>query len=139
MHIETTKEILVKTLLLLALALISVNSFAAQLVGEFPKVQFGSVFVSVEEVCVDGPMIKTVYAVPVCEQWGRGEASTCENEVMKHLSTPINYMKDIPRGEGSFESVPMTIPLEYKIPYGYWIESGIHAVLYRDFKIPSCN
>lgn len=127
-----------KTLLISALALISANSFAAQLVGEFPKVQFGTVFVSVEEVCVDGPVVRTKYNVPVCMKWGRGEASTCEQEVMMPLSTPINYMKDIPTGEGSFESVPMSIPLEYRIPYGYWIESGVHAVQYRYFKIPAC-
>lgn len=128
-----------KTLLLTALSLLSVSASAGQLVGDFPKVQFGSVFVSVEEVCVDGDHVKTQYAVPVCVKWGGGEASTCVNEVRKHLSTPIDFTKEIPVGEGSFQTVEMSIPLHYNIPFGYWSESGIQVVRTEHYSIPGCE
>lgn len=128
-----------KALLLSALTFLSVSASASQLVGDFPKVQFGSVFVSVEEVCVDGDMVKTQFAVPVCVKWGGGEASTCLKEVKKHLSTPVNFSKEVPMGEGSFQTVEMSIPLHYNIPFGYWTEAGIQPVYTEHYSIPGCE
>ncbi len=127
-----------KTFLLSALALISFSATSATLVGDFPKVQFGSVFVSVEEVCVEGAYVKTQFAVPVCVQWGNGEAAGCVREVNKKLRTPINYSKEIPSGEGSFETISMSIPLEYDIVFGTWGESGIQPVYTEHYSVPAC-
>lgn len=128
-----------KTLLLFALTLISANVNAFQIVGDFPKIQFGNIFVSALDVCVDGSNVKTVHAVPICHQWERGEASVCLKQVKKHLWTSINYSKLFPVGEGSFETIPMTIPLNYRVAFGYMTESGIMPVYFQDFSIPSCE
>ncbi len=127
-----------KVLLLAALALVSFSSMATTLVGDFPKVQFGSVFVSVEEVCVAGSNIKTQFAVPVCVEWANNEAGGCVREVNKKLSTPINYSKEIPSGEGSFETISMSIPLEYDIVFGTWSEAGIQPVYTENYSVPAC-
>ncbi len=128
-----------KSLFLSIVALVTATSFASELVGDFPKVQFGSVFVSVEEVCVDGDNIHTQYAVPVCVKWSSGEAGGCAREVNKFLSTPINYTKEIPNGEGSFKTISMSIPLHYNIPFGFWTEAGISSVKVMPYSIPGCE
>lgn len=128
-----------KVLLFSALAFISLGAFANGPVGDFPKIQFGSIFVSVEEVCVNGERIETQNLVPVCVKWGHGEASQCIKEVKRILNTPIHYLKEIPRGEGSFETIEQSIPLTYKINYGYYGEGGIMTVYSRTYTIPACE
>ena len=128
-----------KRLLFSALALLSLGASASGPVGDFPKIQFGSIFVSVEEVCVNQDRIETQHLVPVCVKWGNGEASHCVKEVKRILTTPIRYSKEIPRGEGSFETIEQVIPLSYKINYGYYYEGGLAAVYSRTYTIPACE
>lgn len=131
-----------KTALLSAFIITTFSSFsvfAHNLVGDFPKVQFGSVFVPVNEVCVDDDMINTQHEVAVCTQWGGGEASSCTKEEKKILRTAIEYRKSIPVGETGFETITMKIPLHYDIAYGYYTEGGFQTVKTKHFSIPACE
>lgn len=128
-----------KTLLLFALTSISTNANAFQIVGDFPKIQFGNIFVSSLDVCVEGSYLKTIHAVPICHERARGEASVCVRQVKKHLWTPIKYSKNFPTEEGFYESISMTIPLNYKVAFGNMTESGIMPVYFQDFHIPACE
>jgi hypothetical protein len=128
-----------KAVLLSALTFISFSAFATNLVAEFPKVQFGSVFVQVDEVCVDGDVVNTQHAVAVCTEWKGNESSPCSKEEKKILSTPVEYRKAIPVGETGWETVTMTIPLNYNIPYGYYTEGGLQVVTTKHFSIPTCE
>ncbi len=122
------------------LSLVSTSALAtSSMVGDFPKIQFGSVFVSVEHVCVSGERIETQAPVPVCVEWGRGETSYCSKEIKRILSTPIHYSKEVPRGEGGFEMVEFSIPLTYKIPFGYYSEGGVTPVFTKKYSIPGCE
>ncbi len=128
-----------KVLMLTALVLISFGATASAPVGDFPKIQFGSIFVPVDEVCVNQERIETQNLVPVCVKWGGGEASHCIKEVKRILSTPIRYSKEIPHGEGSFETIEQVIPLTYKIKYGYYSEGGMTSVYSKTYTIPVCE
>ncbi len=128
-----------KALILSALVFTSVSALAHNLAGDFPKVQFGSVFVPVNEVCVDGDMVNTQYEVAVCTEWKGSEASVCSKEEKKILSTAIEYKKAIPVGETGFETITMKIPLHYNIAYGYYTEGGFQTVKTKHFAIPACE
>lgn len=129
-----------KALLLTSLALISAITLASdRYVGDFPKVQFGNIFVPVDQICVDGDHVKTIYKIPVCVEWGGGDSSNCLKEVTKIVRTPIDYTKEIPRGENGFETINMTIPLTYKIQYGYYTEGGLTPVYTKKFTISDCE
>jgi hypothetical protein len=108
-----------KKIILAVAALISFSAFAGP-TEQWPKIAFGSVFVSVDGVCVAGDMLRTKQAIPVCSEWGRGEASSCVKEVALILSTPRTYIMQISIGEGSrYEEITQTHPLTYTIPVGY--------------------
>jgi len=128
-----------KALILSALVVTSFSALAHNLVGDYPKVQFGSVFVPVNEVCVDGDMINTQFPVSVCTEWKGSAASVCSKEEEKTLSTAIEYRKAIPVGETGFETVTMKIPLHYEIAFGYYTEGGFQTVKTKHFAIPACK
>ncbi|MBC7537360.1 MAG: hypothetical protein H7281_00960 [Bacteriovorax sp.] len=113
-----------KALLLSSLALLSAITLASdRYVGEFPKAQFGNVFIPVDQVCVDGDHLKTIYKIPICIEWSGEVSSSCLKEVKKNLKTPINKR----------------VPLTYKIQYGYYSEGGITPVYSKSFTINDCE
>lgn len=130
-----------KTLLLIsALTMLSSVAHAhGRLSADFPKVQFGSVFIPVNEVCVSGDHVKSIYPVSVCVEWKGSDANPCSREVRKILSTPIDYQKEVPVGEGGWQTLDFSIPLDYQIPYGHWTEAGLQVVKTVPFSIPGCE
>lgn len=129
-----------KTLVLTLIAFMSLAAHASgRLSADYPKVQFGSIFIPVNEICVHEEHVRSIYPVAVCTEWGRGEESGCTRYIRKTLSTPIQYSKEIPSGEGSWETIEMRIPLHYKIAWGYWTEGGFQTVKTKPFSIPQCN
>lgn len=130
-----------KSLLLLAVALTSTSAFAHRgLTPEFPKVQFGSVFIPVNMVCVhEGVHLMSQKPVSVCVEWEGSEADLCSRTEMKTLITPIHFVKKVPKGEGEWQKVHINIPLHYKIPYGHYTEAGLQVVKTKHFSIPGCE
>jgi len=143
-----------KKLILIAISLLSVSSFGKskvcdqswaqidanfRLQTEMPKVQFGTVFVSVDSLCVNGENLETKQAVGVCSKWGGGEASACQIETPQILSTPIAYAKDISAGETGFETITGSIPLSYSIPVGTSNEAGLSVLCKKTLAIPHCQ
>jgi hypothetical protein len=139
------KKILFTTVLLLSVqSMASVCSqswesiFAQGNSAQFPKVQFGTAFVSIDGVCVSGEMLYTTSPVEVCLAQSHHESSSCAESVSMILSTPMTYSHDIPVGEGSFETITETHALNYSIPVGRDGE-GFHAVCQKTYSIRSCQ
>ena len=126
--------------LLFSLCLISFSAVAnAALVGDFPKVQFGSTFVSVEDICVKGDHVQTINEVTVCVKRNNRRNGYCAEEQDQILSTPRNYTKEIEVGHHKFKVIDVTIALDYKIPFGYASKNGIRVVKIEDFSLPVCE
>ncbi len=113
---------------------------ASSLYADFPKVQFGTIFLGVDGVCKAGQNLRTAQPVEVCTKWSTGESSDCVASEMKLLATPIDYIKEVPRrGEGSdFVEVPQTHPLNYTIEVGRMGES-FQVVCKKAYSIPDCQ
>ncbi len=108
--------------------------------ADFPKIQFGTVFMGVDGVCVKGQKVYTQEPVEVCAHWSTGESSDCLHYVKKTLSTPIKYQKEIPQGDSGFTTITETIPMTYSVPVGkFWGEAGLHAVCNKTYRIPNCR
>lgn len=105
---------------------------------DFPKVQFGTVFVSVDGVCVSGDHLYTQAPVTVCTQPSQGESSECLAEESLVLATPVTYTKDIPVGEGRFETITQTHPMSYNIAVGRDSEGGLQVQCHKNYTIPAC-
>jgi hypothetical protein len=131
-----------KYVLVLAL-LVSAHGFAATCeathgkVAQFPKVAFGSVFVSVDGLCVKGDRLYTRSPIEICTEWNRDEAGSCKTVENKILSTSLNWSKEIPDGDFRFQLITGTYPLNYSIPVGYDGE-GFHPVCEMSYTIPAC-
>jgi hypothetical protein len=127
-----------KKLVLALICLASSSAFATGLTAQFPKVAFGSVFVSLDGVCAKGDQLQTVKAVDVCTSFASGEGYCAKSEA-KILSTSRTYTHEIAVGEGAMESITETYPLAYSIPVGYDTEAGFVAVTEMPYTIPACN
>jgi hypothetical protein len=106
--------------------------------AQFPKVLFGTTFVSVDGVCVSGDQLRTQQPVEVCSVQSSHEGSSCSESISMILTTPITYQHDIPVGEGSFETITESHALNYSIPVGHDGE-GFHAVCHKAYSIPACQ
>jgi hypothetical protein len=109
--------------------------------AEMPKVQFGSVFVSIDGVCVNGDTVETTSAVEVCTDYSRNEHGGCSATKSITLSKPIKYMREISVGEhgGKFEKIPQTLPLSYSVPVGREVERGLQVVCQKTYTLPACK
>ncbi len=126
--------------LLISLSLISFASVAnAGLVGDFPKVQFGSTFVSVEDICVNGENVQTLNEVTVCAERAHTRNGYCAKEVTKILSTPRHFTTEIPGVHNRMQTVEVTIPLVFNIGYGYEGKNGIRVVKHENYTLPVCE
>ena len=127
--------------LLITFALLSVSTLAsAGLVGDFPKVQFGSTFVSVEDICLKGDSVETLNPVEVCVKRSVKKNTYCDKTESKILSTPVNYTTEIEVGHHKMETIELSIPTEYSIPFGVvGGKSGFHVVKYVDYTLPVCE
>lgn len=106
---------------------------------EIPKIQFGTIFVSVDLLCVAGDKIQTKSAVAVCDKYANTEASQCISESAKVLSTPIVYSKEIVKDETSFQTIVSQHALSYQIPVGFAGEAGLYAICTKTLTIPVCQ
>lgn len=126
--------------LFLSLALLSISTLAsAGLVGEFPKVQFGSTFVSVENVCVNGDYVQTIDEVTVCVKRDNRAHGYCAVTQAKILSTPIHFSKEIPGTHNKFQVIEGSIATSYQVPFGYPSKNGIRVVKIEKFNLPACE
>ena len=142
-----------KTAILVLISLLSVQSFAAnvcsktweqidsdrRLQTEMPKIQFGTIFVSVDSLCVAEDTLQTKEAVAVCTKWGRGELGECIAETSQILSTPIVYSKEISKGDTGFETITQKHALVYSIPVGYSSEAGLNVLCKKTLTLPVCQ
>lgn len=106
--------------------------------ADFPKIQFGSAWVTVDGVCVKGSKLYTTSKVDVCAQAGTGESSECLRPMRKTLSTNIVYKHDIPTREAGFETIKEKHALTYQVPVGR-NGSTFMQVCTKTFAIPECN
>lgn len=106
---------------------------------EMPKIQFGTVFVSVDGVCVAGDQLKTISPVAVCTKFATGELGQCVAETSVTLSTPIAFTKEIVKNETSFETITVKHATSYEIAVGYAVESGLQVVCKKTLTLPSCQ
>lgn len=126
---------------------------AAGLRAEFPQVQFGTTFVGVQGVCVDGDNLKTLEPVERCvHRADRGENADCDRTVSSQLTTPRTYTYQhcvaYSPGEGGscvhWVSRTAVIPLSYEVPVFKVTdagESGLTKELLfsKHFEIGSCD
>ena len=144
-----------KAFALMILALVSFVSFGAmaassdcsqswekiasgRLDADFPKVQFGTTFVSIDGVCVKGNSLYTIAKVETCDKYSTGEASDCLRPVMTRLSTPIAFKREIPVNDVEFKTIDEKHALTYSIPVGYNGET-FRQVCAKSFTIPACK
>lgn len=106
--------------------------------ADFPKIQFGTAWVTVDAVCVKGSKLYTTSKVDVCLQAGTGESSECLRPARKTLSTNIAYKHDIPTREAGFETIKEKHALTYEVPVGR-NGSTFMQVCTKTFTIPACN
>ena len=101
--------------------------YRAGYTAQFPKVkmdsvsseQVGTVFVSVDGLCIDGDQLKTQSATPVCLESAKDEAGKCVRSKQAVLSTDISYVADLAMDEsGRTTRVPSVHPTRYDIPVG---------------------
>lgn len=152
-----------KTLILAASALFAVSASAnvcsqswdsinanRGLWADFGKVTFqspadtaGDLFqVSVDGVCVSGAQILTRAPVAVCVERSGGEDPRCVSEVQVNLATDINYVKDVPAGNGDsseFVSLPFTIETTMSVPVGLQNGEFFQELCQKEFTIPACG
>lgn len=136
-----------KTVLALAFSLIglaSVPSFASSctaangLYAEYPKIAFGSTFVSIDGLCVKGDRLFTKSEVSVCSEWNGNDVDPCSRYEKKILSTSRQYTKEIPNGETGFITVSGTYPLNYSVPVGTPGEA-FNVTCEMAYTIPACQ
>lgn len=104
--------------------------------AQFPKIQFGSIWLSIDGVCQSADHLYSAKPMEVCSGWGSGETHCTETEWLT-LSTPITYEKEIPVGEGGWTTIEQSHPLNYKIPVGREGEAFMQ-VCEKAFTIPHC-
>lgn len=107
---------------------------------DYPKVQFGTIWLGVDGVCKAGENLQSTHAVEVCVEWSTGEGSDCVKSEMKTLSTPINYMKEVPDRNGGEKlvEIPQTHPMNYDIEVGH-LRNAFQVVCKKSFTIPACD
>lgn len=129
-----------KAILLSTLALISAITIASDRhIGDFPKIQFGNILVPVDQVCVDGSDVKTIYRISICTAWKKnGESVECTKQIKKILKTPIDQTKENLIGDKALET-SMSIPLTYRIQYGYYARGAIIPVYTKKLTIYDCE
>ena len=128
-----------KKVLFTIACLFSVTAMAQDATPNYPKVAFGSVFVSVDGVCQNGANLQTISPVAVCTQYAGGEAGNCVASQNLILSTPINFTKTIYVGENDKPvEVAMSYALNYNIEYTYGGEAEFVAYT-KPFSIPACS
>jgi hypothetical protein len=141
-----------KTIILALVATMSLPAFASNICSkswddvnksnyatDFPKAQFGSTWVSVDGVCVAGENLQTIKPVEVCVEFSTGERSDCIASENKILSTPINYVMEVPVGDGDrLEQIPASYPLSYEIPVGYQNDT-FTQVCTKTYALPTCK
>jgi hypothetical protein len=110
--------------------------------ANFPKVQFGTTFVSVDGVCVDadGEMLSTTKAYSICTEFGRSERANCVAWEKSVLTTSRTFEKEL-GGEHNRKgrTIVYTTPLNYSIPVGYENERGIVNACLKAYTIPTCQ
>lgn len=152
-----------KYVLALALAAVSMPVFAAVgpnsswseieaagLTANFPKQEFtnvnpnngGLVFVSVDNVCVDGSNLKTIKPVTICTEWSNDEASACVKVESVSLSIAREFHKTLPAGPEGDETIPYDgfYPVSYNVAVGSYAgpEGDFATSFYKQYSLPAC-
>lgn len=148
-----------KSLLILAMSLVSVNAMALdknstweeilasrKVAVQFPQVSFSAgevtAFLSVDQLCYTSTLVKTKVPVAIYAHNGRGDASEIVETGKQILATAKNYIQYIPVGEGDrFEAVPATIPTSYnlEVKSGFNGDFDGHTLFTKTFNMPACQ
>jgi hypothetical protein len=115
--------------------------YAKGYTAELPKIQFQSIFVSIDGVCVNGPNVETKETVAVCTDYSNSEQGGCTRTKNVVLSKPIKYYRDVQVGEhgGRWEKIPQTLPTSYSVPVGRELANGMQVVCHKTFTLPACK
>src|SRR5690606_29757304 len=91
----------------------------AGLVADFPAIQFGSVFVTVDALCSEREELRTIDPVTYCVEWN--DELDCLRKETRHLDTPIHADQ----------------ALEYWVPVGEYAppEGSFSILFYKFFEI----
>lgn len=106
----------------------------------YPKVQFGTTFVSVDGVCVDGETLRTTFPVILCTETRNDEAGTCLKQEALILSTPMTYEYEACAGYGEhcrWERRTGRHALTYIVDVTRW--KNENHVFYKNFDLPACG